>query len=107
MSPRNNRREHDRRFEPRRESAGRILWHSDAGPEDNVGWLSDRSLSSLTFVTATQRAPRRGQTIHVVDSAHASRRFRVTRISDYDETCSLIACRATRPFNTGVPSKPD
>lgn len=83
----------DRRREPRCASAGTISWRMTGSDRAFIGWLSDRSRSSLSFITARKHAPSLGEAIEVVGSDRRRRAFRTTRIAGYDDDFSLIACR--------------
>ncbi len=104
-APVDERRHGDRRFDRREERGGRIDWHVDGSRGQNAGWLSDQSPSSLTFVTATRVAPRRGEAIRVVGPKQHSEDYEVTRTAAYDQTTSLIACRATNPSSPSIGSR--
>ena len=83
----------DRRREPRCASAGTISWRMTGSDRAFIGWLSDRSRSSLCFITSSEHAPSFGEAIDVVGSDRCRRAFRTARIARYDDNLSLIAGR--------------
>ena len=86
--------EQDRRSEPRRAEAGRVSWRTANAPARHVGWLSDASKSSVSFVTAAGHQPEYGEEIEVVRPDRSRQRARVTRVAIYDEHLALVACRS-------------
>jgi hypothetical protein len=96
----------ERRREVRTEAAGRIAWRTAPGqppvrpPAEHVGWLSDRSRSSVSFITATATQPSFGQQIEVCSGGGRRRqrqRWRVARTAPYDDQLSLVACTTISP----------
>ncbi len=81
----------DRRSENRYPIAERILWKT-AGSDFCPGWVSDRSSSSISFVTAMNDPLSQNEEIELVGSNKSCDRFRVTRTSHYGEHF-LVACR--------------
>ena len=86
--------QHDRRREPRHAEAGQVSWHTTNGPVRRVGWLSDASKSSVSFVTVAAHQPEYGEEIEVVRPDRSRQRGRVTRVAIYDEHLALVACRS-------------
>jgi len=87
----------DRRTEQRYHTAGRVAWMPAGMPHGHVGWLSDRSRLSVSFVTSGRSQPATGQEIEIRCPAFPPERFRVTRVAPYDDHLALVACRRTRP----------
>ncbi len=83
----------DRRLELRAEASGKISWFRRDGQEPLQGWLSDRSCSSFSFITAASTQPGMGEAIEVIGAFPMIRRGCVTRVAPYDESLSLVACR--------------
>ena len=84
---------HDRRREERHSAAGRISWRKAGGRMGCVGWLSDRSRSSVSFIASAGLQPRCNQEVELTDADGYNERYRVTRVTAYDDKLSLIACR--------------
>lgn len=83
----------DRRREPRYASAGAISWRRAGSDRAFIGWLSDTSRSSLSFIASSENEPSFDEAIEVTGSDRCRRAFRTTRIARYDDNLSLIACR--------------
>jgi hypothetical protein len=89
----NNRRERDRRSEPRTQRGGRVYWKRADGLAGGWGLLSDGSGTGLSFVTSNLCEPKFGEEIDVAGRDLRKQRYRITRVSSYDEHLSLVACR--------------
>lgn len=87
------RMQRDRRHEPRGPSAERITWRTRDSGEDFWGYVSDRSLSSVSFMAATKSKPSLGQEVEIVGPDLSQEHCRVMRITPYDGSLSLIGCR--------------
>lgn len=85
---------HDRRQEHRTSIAGRIKWSQVGDSLSESSLLSDRSASGISFVTANRSKPMVGDMLSITSPDGAGRHWRVVRISDYDSSFSVIACRA-------------
>ena len=83
----------DRRCEPRWALAGTISWRAAGSDRAFIGWLSDASESSVSFIVSRQNQPSFGEVIELVRSDRCRYTFRTARIADYDDNLSLIACR--------------
>lgn len=82
----------DRRRENRRVVAGRILWNRPGRRVNYIGWLSDVSNSSASFITAQSCRPAVGEHVELMGNNNKSRQCRVTRTAAYDARLSLVAC---------------
>ena len=85
--------QHDRRCEPRHAEAGRVSWRRANSPVQHVGWLSDASRSSVSFVASGACQPVYGEEIEVIRPDRSRQRCRVKRVAIYDEHLALVACR--------------
>lgn len=85
--------QHDRRSERRHAEAGRVSWRATNGPVGHVGWLSDASKSSVSFVASAASLPAYGEEVEVIRPDRSRQRGRVRRVAAYDEHLALIACR--------------
>ena len=85
----------DRRSENRQPVAERILWKSRGDEQYSPGWVSDRSQTSVSFVTAVANPLGMDEEIDVVGEDKSCQQFRVTRTSPYGEHF-LVACRLNR-----------
>ena len=83
----------DRRCEPRSEAVGQIAWLQMEQSEPTVGWLSDRSRSSVSFIASSGERPEPGEYIELIGVSPSRQRACVTRVAAYDDRHSLIACR--------------
>jgi hypothetical protein len=83
----------ERRRESRFPAAGRICWKRHDKNIKFVGWLSDASSSSISFVTSAMTQPSYGEELEVIRDDNSLRRCRVTRLAPYDDHFSLIACQ--------------
>lgn len=84
----------DRRQEHRSSAAGRITWNHVGDSVRESSLLSDRSVSGISFVTASRSEPMVGDMLRITSPDGSGRHWRVVRISDYDASFSVIACRA-------------
>lgn len=89
------RRRLERRAERRYALGGRIFWRKPGSKLDVRGWLSDTSLSGVSFVTGTGRRPTLNEDIELTAPDRSTLRCRVARIAPYDSRLSLVACKAT------------
>jgi hypothetical protein len=69
------------------------MWRKVGNYTTYRGWLSDQSTSSVSFVSSALARPARGDEIEMLDAQRSRRQYRVTRVTQYDEHLSLIACR--------------
>ncbi|HVP11768.1 MAG TPA: hypothetical protein VMV94_11345 [Phycisphaerae bacterium] len=83
----------ERRGESRLPAAGRICWKRLDKNIKFVGWLSDASPLSISFVTSAATQPSYGEELEVIRENDSRRRCRVMRLAPYDDHFSLIACR--------------
>ena len=83
----------ERRGESRLPTAGRICWRRLDKNIKFVGWLSDASPSSISFVTSAVTQPSYGEELEVIRDDESRRRCRVTRLAPYDDHFALIACQ--------------
>jgi hypothetical protein len=83
----------ERRGESRLPAAGRICWKRRDKNIKFVGWLSDASPSSISFVTAAMSQPSYGEELEVIREDESRRQCRVTRLAPYDDHFALIACQ--------------
>jgi hypothetical protein len=90
------RRGSDRRSERRYPAAGKIFWQTAGKRDRKTGWLSDRSASSVSFITAAGIGVQPGETIDLIDATNVTQQCQVARTEPYDERLSLIACRRLR-----------
>ncbi len=90
---RDRRREHDRRAQPRRVAAGRVVWRRMEDVDRRLGWLSDESASSLSFIVSACDRPALREHIELSGRDRRPRRYVVTRIADYDANLALVAAR--------------
>lgn len=81
----------DRRTEERVPAAERIHWKLEFADESIGGWLSDRSDTGVSFVSATWHQPTPGDTICLTGPAGDARRYIVTRVQPYSDSLSLVA----------------
>jgi hypothetical protein len=86
----------DRRSETRHPEAGRVSWRRAASGPNHVGWLSDASESSVSFVTAAAHQPAYGEEVEVIRRDRSRQRVRVRRVATYDGQLALVACRRDR-----------
>lgn len=94
----------DRRSERRYPAAGKIFWQTTGRRGRSVGWLSDRSASSVSFITAAGVGVQPGEAIDLIDAKNVTQQCRVTRTEPYDEHLSLVACRKLRAAPEGLPN---
>jgi hypothetical protein len=92
----------ERRCEPRYPLAGTLRWRKTGGDRTLVGWLSDTSRSSMSFITSRASQPSFGERIEMIGSDRSACPFRVTRTAAYDESLSLVACRRLAPTPNGT-----
>lgn len=93
----------DRRKDERFECDHIIRWKRPGRFEDNKAWSSDRSPTSLGFITETRNAPAVSEVLHVrrlnvdrwVIESNVIRVARVTRASSPD--LSIIGCTLAEP----------
>jgi hypothetical protein len=83
----------ERRREVRLPAAGRICWKRRDKNIKFVGWLSDASPSSISFVSSAASQPSYGEELEVIREDDSRRRCRVTRLAPYDDHFALIACQ--------------
>ena len=89
------RRRLERRSERRYTLAGRIFWRKPGRNMKVLGWLSDTSLSGVSFITATGMRPSVNEHIELTGPNHSTQCCRVARTTSYDRHLSLVACEAT------------
>jgi len=75
-------------------SAGRVRWQAEGSVTTHRGWLSDRSHTTLSFITGSHAQPSTGDRLVITGSSGSVRRYRVTRIASYDNRACLVACTA-------------
>lgn len=90
----------DRRCESRYSLGGTFSWRKAGGDRKFVGWLSDTSRSSVSFITSRRSQPSFGEMIEMIGSDDHEHALRVTRVASYDEDLSLIACRGVAPMES-------
>lgn len=102
--PTERRANSDRRRELRHSLAGRISWKRTDDHDGHFGWLSDASRSSVSFITSSRSEPLIGEEIEV-DGDHRGlmRRGRIARVTPYDDSLWLVACRAAEEQNATPP----
>jgi hypothetical protein len=83
----------ERRGETRLPAAGRVCWKRLNKNIKFVGWLSDVSSSSISFVTSAASQPSYGEELELIRADYSKRRCRVTRLAPYDDHFALIACQ--------------
>jgi len=83
----------ERRTELRLPTAGRVCWRRLDNSVKFVGWLSDASPLSVSFVTSAASQPSFGEELELLKEGEPLRRCRVTRMAPYDDHFSLVACR--------------
>lgn len=83
----------ERRTERRLPTAGRVCWRRLDNNVKFVGWLSDASSTSVSFVTSAASQPAYGEELELLRDNRPRQRCRVTRMAPYDDHFSLIACR--------------
>ncbi len=89
------RRPLERRSERRYALGGRIFWRKPGRKLNVLGWLSDTSLSGVSFITGTGRRLTLNEDIELTGPDRSTLRCRVARIAPYDRGLSLVACEAT------------
>lgn len=85
----------ERRCERRYPLAGRVFWWKPGRNLKVLGRLSDTSLSSVSFITATGMRPSVNEHIELTGPDHSTHHCRVARTTPRDRRLSLIACEAT------------
>jgi len=88
------RRESDRRDDLRRPACGRVSWTKSSSDRTYLGWLSDQSSTSLSFLAGTSCRPSLDEQVVVMGPDRKRRSAQVARIAPFDDHVSLIACRA-------------
>ena len=89
----------ERRSEARYRLGGRVRWSRPDTLARGVGWVVDRSDSSVAFVAAASMQPEMGEEVSVAASGtsgeneHAET-MRVRRIGLYGDRLLLVACVA-------------
>jgi hypothetical protein len=83
----------ERRTEARLPAAGRVCWKRLDKNIKFVGWLSDVSSTSISFVTSAASQPSYGEELELIRADQSKRRCRVTRLAPYDDHFALIACQ--------------
>ncbi len=83
----------ERRTERRLPTAGRVCWRRLDNNVKFLGWLSDTSPASVSFVTSAAAQPAYGEELELLRDNHPWQRCRVTRMAPYDDHFSLVACR--------------
>ena len=86
----------DRRGDYRHPAAGQCMWRKSGSRATFQGWLSDRSRTSVSFITASAAPSASGDEIELIGPGRSHRQYRITRIAPYDGHLSLIACRGAR-----------
>jgi hypothetical protein len=90
----------DRRRESRYPLASRLSWRKAGNDKRLVGWLSDTSRSSVSFIASRRNQPSFGEMIEMIGPDRHEHALRVTRVAPYDENLSLIACRGVGPVES-------
>ncbi len=85
----------DRRSEHRYPLGGRIFWRRSGRPARYPAWLSDTSLSSVSFITAEAVQPSPNDRIELTGHGCSELRCRVTRTAHYGARLSLVGCEST------------
>ncbi len=99
---RERRSEHDRREQPRHVAAGRVVWRRIGDAERLLGWLSDESASSMSFIVSACDRPGLREEIEVSGRERRPRRYVVTRIAGYDASLALVAARDADDTRAGA-----
>ena len=87
----------DRRRESRYPLASTLSWRKAGHDKRFVGWLSDTSRSSVSFIASRKSQPSFGEVVKMTGPDGHEQALRVTRVAPYDETLSLIAGRGVGP----------
>ena len=89
----------ERRSEARYPLAGKVFWRKPGRNLKVLGWLSDTSLSGVSFITAMGMRPSVNEHIELTSPDDSTQRCRVARTTPYDHRLSLIACEATAEYS--------
>jgi len=85
---------YERRHAPRSCARGRILWTSLRQRDLHTGWMADRSLSGVSYMTDRTFEPRLGEDVQVIDPDSGTfETFRVARIDIRSGDKALVGCR--------------